>query len=117
MDDHIPVTYMLVRQRLFLSCAVQCTNLLCLCVGNLNIFFCSFINSITETHQLAEATEEKNMRMKEALGIKDDYKDGSSFDQELKEAQRKSEQLAWEARQKEMEKEREREQRIQQTQR
>ena len=55
--------------------------------------------------------------MKEALGIKDDYKDGSSFDQELKEAQRKSEQLAWEARQKEMEKEREREQRIQQTQR
>ena len=48
--------------------------------------------------------------MKEALGIKEDYKDGSSFDQELKEAQRKSEQLAREAKQKEMEKQKEREQ-------
>ena len=66
--------------------------------------------SVTETHQLAEANEEKNARMKEALGIREDYKGGSSFDQELKEAQRKSEQLALEAKQKEMEKQKEREQ-------
>ena len=67
-----------------------------------------FSFSVTETHQLAEANEEKNARMKEALGIKDDYKSGSSFDQELKEAQRKSEQLAWEAVQREIEKQKER---------
>jgi len=71
--------------------------------------FCASTFSVAETHQLAEATEEKNARMKEALGIKEDYKDGSSFDQELKEAQRKSEQLAREAKQKEMEKQKERE--------
>ena len=71
--------------------------------------FCASPFSVTETHQLAEATEEKNARMKEALGIKEDYKDGSSFDQELKEAQRKSEQLAREAKQKEIEKQKERE--------
>ena len=66
--------------------------------------------SVTETHQLAEANEEKNARMKEALGIKEDYKDGSSFDQELKEAQRRSEQLAREAKQKEIDKQKEKEQ-------
>lgn len=67
------------------------------------------ITSITETHQLAEATEEKNARMKEALGIKDGYKDGSSFNQnqEVKEIWRESEQVVREARQEEVEKERE----------
>lgn len=65
--------------------------------------------NITETHQLAEATEEKNARMKEALGIKDGYKDGSSFNQnqEVKEIWRESEPLVREARQEEVEKERE----------
>lgn len=68
-----------------------------------------FTTSITETHQLAEATEEKNARMKEALGIKDGYKDGSSFNQnqEVKEIRRESEHMAQEARQEELEKERE----------
>lgn len=69
--------------------------------------FCVSTFSVIETHQLAEANEEKNARMKDALGIKDDYKDGSSFNQELKEAQRKSEQLAREAQQKELEKQKE----------
>jgi len=41
---------------------------------------------------MAEATEEKNIKMKEALGIKQDYKDGSSFNQELLAAQRAEEQ-------------------------
>lgn len=59
---------------------------------------------------MAEANEQKNIKMKEALGIKEDYKDGSSFDQELKAAQKASEQLAWEAKQKELEKEKEKEQ-------
>ena len=68
-----------------------------------------FITSITETHQLAEATEEKNARMKEALGIKDGYKDGSSFNQnqEVKEIWRESEPMMREAKQEEVEKERE----------
>lgn len=66
--------------------------------------------SVTETHQMAEANEQKNAKMKEALGIKEDYKDGSSFDQELKAAQRASEQLAREAKQKELEKQKEKEQ-------
>ena len=65
--------------------------------------------SVTETHQMAEATEEKNAKMKEALGIKKDYKDGSSFDQELKAAQRAAVQLAWEAKQKDLEKQKEKE--------
>lgn len=58
---------------------------------------------------MAEANEEKNAKMKEALGIKKDYKDGSSFDQELKAAQRAATQLAWEAKQKELEKQKEKE--------
>ena len=69
-----------------------------------------FVFSATETHQLAEANVQKNIKMKEALGIKEDYKDGSSFDQELKAAQKASAQLAWEAKQKELEKEKEKEQ-------
>lgn len=59
---------------------------------------------------MAEANEQKNAKMKEALGIKEDYKDGSSFDQELKAAQRASAQLAWEAKQKDLEKQKEKEQ-------
>lgn len=58
---------------------------------------------------MAEASEEKNAKMKEALGIKKDYKDGSSFDQELKAAQRAAAQLAWEAKQKDLEKQKEKE--------
>lgn len=66
--------------------------------------------SVTETHQMAEANEQKNAKLKEALGIKEDYEDGSSFDQELKAAQRASEQSARVAKQIELEKQREKEQ-------
>ncbi|KAG8147142.1 hypothetical protein E2320_022522 [Naja naja] len=39
-----------------------------------------FLSSITETHQLAEANEKKNERLRAAFGISDSYVDGSSFD-------------------------------------
>lgn len=56
---------------------------------------------------MAEAAEEKNNKMKDALGIKKDYKDGSSFNQELLAAQRATElQQKEEQKQKEMEMER-----------
>ena len=44
--------------------------------------------SLTETHQIAQANEEKNAKFKAAFGIKDDYKDGSAFNQELQEMER-----------------------------
>lgn len=37
-----------------------------------------------ETHQLAEANEEKNARLKAAFGLSDSYVDGSSFDPDRK---------------------------------
>jgi serine/arginine repetitive matrix protein 2 len=60
---------------------------------------------------MAEAAEEKNTKMKDALGIKSDYKDGSSFNQELQAAQRASEKAKQEQEklEREMEKEMERE--------
>uniref|UniRef100_A0A672UUY4 CWF21 domain-containing protein n=1 Tax=Strigops habroptila TaxID=2489341 RepID=A0A672UUY4_STRHB len=36
--------------------------------------------TVTETHQLAEANEKKNERLRAAFGISDTYVDGSSFD-------------------------------------
>ncbi|XP_029819524.1 serine/arginine repetitive matrix protein 2-like, partial [Manacus vitellinus] len=36
--------------------------------------------TVTETHQLAEANERKNERLRAAFGISDSYVDGSSFD-------------------------------------
>lgn len=62
---------------------------------------------------MAEAAEEKNSRMKGALGIKSDYKDGSAFNQELQAAQRAAEKAKQEeermAREIEKEKEQEKE--------
>lgn len=76
----------------------------------INMLTSIFISSATETHQMAEANEQKNAKFKEAFGIREDYKEGSSFDQELKAAQRAATQLAWEAKQKELEKQKEKEQ-------
>lgn len=45
-------------------------------LGQLLLFF----TSVTETHQLAEANEKKNERLRAAFGISDNYVDGSSFD-------------------------------------
>ena len=43
-------------------------------------FLLLYIYSAKETHQIAEANQEKNKRLKEAFGISDYYVDGSSFD-------------------------------------
>ena len=37
-----------------------------------------------ETHQIAEATQEKNARLKEAFGLGEFYVDGSAFDPDRK---------------------------------
>ena len=62
---------------------------------------CSFFSSLTETHQIAQANEEKNAKFKEAFGIKDDYKGGTAFNQELQAIERIKER---EAKEKEMKK-------------
>lgn len=46
---------------------------------------------MTESHQIAQANEEKNAKFKEAFGIKDDYKGGSAFNQELQAMERMKE--------------------------
>jgi serine/arginine repetitive matrix protein 2 len=56
---------------------------------------------LTETHQIAQANEEKNAKFKEAFGIKDDYKGGTAFNQELQAIERIKER---EAKEKEMKK-------------
>ena len=56
---------------------------------------------MTETHQIAQANEEKNAKFKEAFGIKDDYKGGTAFNQELQAIERIKER---EAKEKEMKK-------------
>lgn len=49
-----------------------------------------------ETHQLAEANQEKNARLRDAFGLSKDYVDGSSFDpaRKAKEQAAKAEALA-----------------------
>lgn len=46
------------------------------------------ILSVTETHALAAANQQKNDRLKEAFGISSDYVDGSSFHPERKEREK-----------------------------
>lgn len=46
-------------------------------------FALDLICSKSDTHQAAEANEQKNAQMKAALGIREDYKDGSAFNQEV----------------------------------
>lgn len=38
------------------------------------------LDSVKETHQMAEANQEKNMKMREALGISQYFVEGSSLD-------------------------------------
>ncbi|XP_021346348.1 serine/arginine repetitive matrix protein 2-like isoform X2 [Mizuhopecten yessoensis] len=47
-----------------------------------------------ESHQLAEATLQKNARLKEAFGISDQYVDGSSFDPDRKTKEEAAKALA-----------------------
>lgn len=43
-----------------------------------------FYFSVRETHQMAEANQEKNARLREAFGINQFYIDGSSLDPDRK---------------------------------
>lgn len=47
-----------------------------------------------ESHQIAEATQQKNARLKEAFGISDHYVDGSSFDPDRKAKEEAAQALA-----------------------
>ncbi len=58
------------------------------------LHFMPLLSSLTETHQIAQANEEKNAKFKEAFGIKDDYKGGSAFNQELQAIERMKEKEA-----------------------
>ena len=49
------------------------------------------LSRLTETHQIAQAKEEKNAKFKAAFGIKDDYKGGTAFNQELQAIERMKE--------------------------
>ena len=51
-----------------------------------------FHDSLTDTHEIAEAKARQNAKLREAFGIKDGYVDGSSFDPErrAKEAEAKA---------------------------
>lgn len=44
------------------------------------VCFWVFVCSVTETHQVAEAQQEKNAKLREAFGISEYFVDGSSFD-------------------------------------
>lgn len=58
------------------------------------LFFLHF--RAKETHQIAEANQEKNKKLKEAFGISDFYVDGSSFDpnRKAKEEEAKAKAMA-----------------------
>lgn len=43
-----------------------------------------FLSSLRETHQIAQAQQEKNARLREAFGISEYFVEGSSFDAERK---------------------------------
>lgn len=55
-------------------------------------YLCHF--SAKETHQIAEATAEKNAKLKEAFGISEYYQDGSSFDPNRKAKEEAAKALA-----------------------
>ena len=66
------------------------------CAKWLGILFSS-IHSAKETHQLAEANQAKNERLKAAFGISEYFVEGSSFDPDRKakeEAARQAQELA-----------------------
>lgn len=66
--------------------------------------------SVTETHQVAEAQQEKNARLREAFGISEYFVDGSSFDpdRQAKEKLAKSVALIEKEKQEAIEREKER---------
>jgi len=68
--------------------------------------------SVTETHQLAEAQQEKNARLREAFGISEYFVDGSSFDpdREAKEQVARSVAIQEKEKQKALDREKEKDQ-------
>lgn len=61
--------------------------------------------SVTETHQVAQAQQEKNAKLREAFGISEYFVDGSSFDpaRETKEQMAKANALREQEKQKDLE--------------
>lgn len=55
------------------------------------LFFSSA--SVTETHALAAANQQKNDRLRAAFGISSDYVDGSSFHADRKEKEKEKREL------------------------
>jgi len=55
---------------------------------------CPLHSRAKQTHQIAEATAEKNARLKEAFGIGEFYQDGSSFDPNRKAKEEAAKALA-----------------------
>lgn len=49
---------------------------------NIMIVLCFHIHRARDTHQIAEAQQEKNARLREAFGISNYFVEGSSFDPE-----------------------------------
>lgn len=72
---------------------------------------CFVCYSVTETHQVAAAQQEKNARLREAFGISEYFVDGSSFDpdREAKEKIAKSTAIQEKEKQKAIEREKEKE--------
>lgn len=58
----------------------------------LNLVFSLF--SAKETHQIAEANQEKNARLREAFGLSEHYVEGSSFDPDRKAKEEAAKALA-----------------------
>lgn len=53
------------------------------------------------THEVAEANENKNAKMRDAFGIKSDFAEGSSFNEEHQKQRREEEKAAREEKYKE----------------
>ena len=48
------------------------------------VFMLKYFDSAKETHQIAEAKQEKNAALKQALGISEHFVEGSSLDADRK---------------------------------
>ena len=56
----------------------------CLKASFSNKFQIYFFSSLKETHEIAQAQQQKNARLREAFGISDYFVEGTSFDPERK---------------------------------
>ena len=71
-----------------------------------NIIF--FSTTGMDSHQVAEANENKNKKMRDAFGIKEEFPEGSSFSEEHQKARKEGEKIEKEEKIKEREKQRKR---------